>query len=188
MGYLVNGQFMNTLLKQHSHHEAQSRQIEALLLASISPLNAQTLKKTLSLSDDELQMALLILQERLKQGVLILNQTATGYRLQIRDEYSPLIRQIFPERTETLSQALLETLSIIAYKQPVTRLDIEQIRGVSVSSHLLRQLFDKGWIVEKGHKDTVGRPALLHTTPAFLDAFGLKTLDDLPTLPSLPNL
>ncbi|MDO4897019.1 MAG: SMC-Scp complex subunit ScpB [Moraxella sp.] len=179
---------MNEFLKQHDRHQHHSRQIEVLLHASLVPLDDKYLKKTLDLTDDELNTAIIMLQERLTQGVLRLNKTATGYRLQIRDEYSPLINGVFPERTETLSQALLETLSIIAYKQPVTRTDIEQIRGVSVSSHLLRQLFDKGWIMEKGHKDTIGRPALLYTTPAFLDAFGLVSLDELPPLPSLPNL
>ena len=119
------------------------------------------------IGSNELQDALAILQERLSYGVLTLNKTASGYRLQIKDSYSSLIQQVFPERLENLSQALLETLSIIAYQQPVTRSDIEQVRGVAVSSNILRQLFDKGWIVENGHKDTLGRPALLHTTQAF---------------------
>lgn len=179
---------MSLFLEQHDHHQNLSRQIEVLLYASLAPLGESALKKTLQINDDELKVALSILQERLTQGVLCLNKTALGYRLQIKSEYSFLIHEAFPERTETLSQALLETLSIIAYKQPVTRLDIEQIRGVSVSSGILRQLFDKGWIVEKGHKDTLGRPALLHTTPAFLDAFGLTCLEELPPLPNLPSL
>ena len=137
---------------------------------------------------NDITTALLLLEERLSGGVLELSQTASGYRLQIKAEYAPLIQQIFPERPETLSQAVLETLSIIAYKQPVTRLDIEQIRGVSVSSHILRQLFDKGWIVEKGYKDTLGRPALLHTTDEFLDAFGLCSLAELPPMPDINAL
>ena len=77
---------------------------------------------------------------------------------------------------------------MIAYKQPVTRSDIEYIRGVTLSSNILRQLFDKGWIIEKGYKETLGRPALLHTTPKFLDVFGLTHLDDLPPLPDLSTL
>lgn len=171
-----------------SSHEQLSRHIEVLLHASVTPLDERTLKNSLNISDDELMTALSCLRKRLSQGVLGLVKTATGYRLQIREEYSHLVAQIFPERTETLSQAVLETLAIIAYKQPVTRSDIEQIRGVAVSSNILRQLFDKGWITEKGHKDTIGRPALLHTTPAFLDAFGLMSLAELPKLPELPNL
>lgn len=176
------------LLESHATAEALSRYIEVLLHASETPLTDQDLKKHLSMSSDELQMALIILKERLSGSVLTLGKTASGYRLQIKDSYSRLIQQIFPERLEILSQALLETLSVIAYKQPVTRSDIEQVRGVTVSSNILRQLFDKGWIMEKGYKDTLGRPALLHTTPAFLDAFGLASLDELPPLPDLQSL
>ncbi|MDO4699574.1 MAG: SMC-Scp complex subunit ScpB [Moraxella sp.] len=169
-------------------YDVLSRHIEVLLHVSEKPLTHQELKKHLNVDDDTLNTALLLLQERLSHGVLQLNKTASGYRLQIKGEYGALIWQAFPERIENLSQALLETLSVIAYKQPVTRSDIEQVRGVTVSSNILRQLFDKGWIVEKGHKDTLGRPALLHTTPAFLDAFGLGSLADLPPLPDLQSL
>lgn len=178
----------NQLLKSHQIHDVLSRHIEVLLHVSERPLTHQELKKHLDIDDTTLNTTLLLLQERLSHGVLHLNKTASGYRLQIKDEYSSLIQQVFPQRLEYLSQALLETLSVIAYKQPVTRSDIEQVRGVGVSSNILRQLFDKGWIVEKGHKDTLGRPALLHTTPAFLDAFGLDSLDDLPPLPDLQSL
>ncbi len=169
----------------HETLTALSRYIEVLLHASESPLTADELKKHLMISQDDFDMALTLLENRLSDGVLSLTKTASGYRLQIKDTYSRIIHQVFPERQETLSQALLETLSIIAYKQPVTRSDIEHIRGVSVSSHILRQLFDKGWIVEKGHKNVLGRPALLHTTKTFLDAFGLHDLKDLPELPDL---
>lgn len=162
-----------------------SRHIEVLLHASETPLTAYTLKKHLSLSTEEFQQALALLQQRLDTGVLSLQQTASGYRLQIADHYSALIQQVFPQRRQRLSQALLETLSVIAYKQPVTRSDIEYVRGVSLSSTILRQLFDKGWIMEDGYKDTLGRPALLHTTPQFLDAFGLNSLEELPPMPDL---
>ena len=126
-----------------------------------------------------------MLESRLHAGVLTLAHTATGYRLQVQNQYSSLIQQVFTQQMERLSQALLETLSVIAYKQPVTRGDIEQVRGVTVSSNILRQLFDKGWIIEKGYRDTLGRPALLHTTPEFLQAFGLASLEELPPLPPL---
>ncbi len=175
----------NDLKNEHTTAVALSRYIEVLLHASESPLTADELKKHLMISQDEFEVALALLESRLSSSVLSLAKTASGYRLQIKDTYSRIIHQVFPERQETLSQALLETLSVIAYKQPVTRSDIEHIRGVSVSSHILRQLFDKGWIVEKGHKDVLGRPALLHTTKAFLDAFGLSTLEELPDLPDL---
>ncbi|MDX1787491.1 MAG: SMC-Scp complex subunit ScpB [Psychrobacter sp.] len=170
---------------QQRHLDEMSKHIEVLLHASEAPLTANVLKKQLSLNTNELARALEILQQRLDSGVLTLHETASGYRLQIADSYSPLIQRVFPQRQERLSQALLETLSVIAYKQPVTRGDIEHVRGVTLSSNILRQLFDKGWIEEKGYKETLGRPALLHTTPQFLDAFGLTNLDELPALPDM---
>ena len=165
--------------------EEISKHIEVLLHASEAPLTASILKKYLSLNTKELTQALALLQQRLDTGVLTLHETASGYRLQIADDYSALIQRVFPQRQERLSQALLETLSVIAYKQPVTRSDIEHVRGVTLSSNILRQLFDKGWIEEKGYKETLGRPALLHTTAQFLDAFGLTSLDELPPLPDM---
>lgn len=173
------------LLQHQQQHETISRHIEVLLHASEAPLTANALKKYLSLSNQELRLALELLQKRLNNGVLGLNETASGYRLQIADTYSALIQRVFPQCQERLSQALLETLSVIAYKQPVTRSDIEQVRGVTLSSNILRQLFDKGWIMENGYKDTLGRPALLHTTPQFLDAFGLSNLEQLPPMPDM---
>ena len=168
-----------------SNHETISIHIEVLLHASETPLTATAIKKHLSLSNKELQQALEHLEHRLTYGALSLTNTASGYRLQIADRYSSLIQQVFPQRQGRLSQALLETLSVIAYKQPVTRSDIEYVRGVTLSSNLLRQLFDKGWIIEEGYKDTLGRPALLHTTSQFLDAFGLSHLDELPPMPDM---
>ena len=174
--------------KQHQDLAEISKHIEVLLHASEAPLTANALQKYLSLSTKELAQALALLQQRLATGVLSLHETASGYRLQIADDYSALIQRIFPQRQERLSQALLETLSVIAYKQPVTRSDIEHVRGVTLSSNILRQLFDKGWIEEKGYKETLGRPALLHTTAQFLDAFGLTSLDELPPLPDMDSL
>ncbi|WP_227686718.1 SMC-Scp complex subunit ScpB [Psychrobacter fozii] len=165
--------------------ESISKDIEVLLHASEAPLTATVLKKHLALSTKELKQALALLQTRLDTGVLSLYETASGYRLQIADGYSALIQTVFPQRQERLSQALLETLSVIAYKQPVTRSDIEYVRGVTLSSNILRQLFDKGWVKEDGYKETLGRPALLHTTPQFLDAFGLSDLDELPPMPDM---
>ena len=177
-----------TVEAQHNSLEELSKRIEVLLHASEAPLTAHSLKKHLSLSTKELKQTLEVLQQRLDTGVLRLHETASGYRLQISDDYSSLIQRTFPQRQERLSQALLETLSVIAYKQPVTRSDIEHVRGVTLSSNILRQLFDKGWIVEKGFKDTLGRPALLHTTAQFLDAFGLSHLDELPPMPDMETI
>ena len=171
--------------KQNQDLEEISKHIEVLLHASEAPLTASILKKYLSLNTKELTQALALLQQRLDTGVLTLHETASGYRLQVADDYSALIQRVFPQRQERLSQALLETLSVIAYKQPVTRSDIEHVRGVTLSSNILRQLFDKGWIEEKGYKETLGRPALRQTTAQFLDAFGLTSLDELPPLPDM---
>lgn len=173
------------LIDEQQYLEEVSKHIEVLLHASEAPLTAHALKKHLSVSTEVLEDALSVLQERLDAGVLKVQETASGYRLQIADSYSPLIQRVFPQRQERLSQALLETLSVIAYKQPVTRSDIEHVRGVTLSSNILRQLFDKGWIMERGHKDTLGRPALLHTTSQFLDAFGLANLSELPPMPDM---
>ncbi len=179
---------MSDFNQKHQSNQRLSRQIEALLHASEMPLTQIQLCHLLAVKPSEIDTALILLQERLSHGALMVAQTASGYRLQISSEFSPLIAQAFPERKESLSQALLETLSIIAYKQPVTRADIEQVRGVTVSSNILRQLFDKGWIVERGYKDTLGRPALLHTTEDFLNAFGLTSLDELPPLPDINSV
>ena len=173
------------LTDEQQYLEEVSKHIEVLLHASEAPLTASDLKKHLLVSTQVLEDALSVLQKRLDAGVLKVQETASGYRLQIADSYSPLIQRVFPQRQERLSQALLETLSVIAYKQPVTRSDIEHVRGVTLSSNILRQLFDKGWIMEKGHKDTLGRPALLHTTSQFLDAFGLANLSELPPMPDM---
>ncbi len=176
---------MTSMVVEKDTLETTSRHIEVLLHASEASLTSDAIKKHLSLTNRELEQALEILQQRLILGVLSLVNTASGYRLQISDNYSALIQSVFPQRQQRLSQALLETLSVIAYKQPVTRSDIEYIRGVSLSSTILRQLFDKGWIIENGFRDTLGRPALLHTTAQFLDAFGLTHLDELPPMPDL---
>lgn len=179
---------MSDFNQKHQSNQKLSRQIEALLHASEMPLTQRQLCHLLAVKPSEIDTALILLQERLSHGALMVAQTAGGYRLQISSEFSPLIAQAFPERKESLSQALLETLSIIAYKQPVTRADIEQVRGVTVSKNILRRLFDKGRIVERGHKDTLGRPALLHTTENFLNAFGLTSLDELPPLPDINSV
>lgn len=184
----LSSAYLDHSRQQHqaaTNFESISLQIEVLLHASESPLTDADLKKHRSLSTKQLEQALGRLQQRLRAGVLSLQKTASGYRIQIDDSYSALIQQVFPQRQQRLSQALLQTLSMIAYKQPVTRSDIEYVRGVTLSSTILRQLFDKGWIVENGFKDTLGRPALLHTTAQFLDAFGLTDLSQLPPMPNL---
>ncbi|MCY4041386.1 MAG: SMC-Scp complex subunit ScpB [Gammaproteobacteria bacterium] len=109
-----------------------------------------------------------------------LKETAAGFRYVTRTDYAPFISSLKGQKPPTYSRATLETLAVIAWRQPVTRGDIEQIRGVRLSSSILRALLDRDWIRVSGHKETPGRPALYATTRAFLDNFGLKSLDDLP--------
>jgi len=108
--------------------------------------------------------------------------------LQIKSDYAPFISKLWAERPPRYSRALLETLSIIAYRQPVTRGEIEEIRGVAVSTNIIRTLLERQWIREVGHRDVPGRPALFATTKMFLDYFGLKTLTELPPLSELADL
>lgn len=163
----------------------QSKQLEAILFASESSMNRKRLCELLDWSVETFENACDMLKKRLETSALELTETASGYRMQIRSQHAGLIHKLWPDKESKLSQAMLETISIIAYKQPVTRADIEQIRGVSTSSAILRQLFDKGWIHEKGYRDLPGKPALIHTSQVFLDAFNLKSLKELPELPAL---
>ena len=115
-------------------------------------------------------------------------EVASGYRLQVKQAYMPWIGRLWDEKAPRYSRALLETLALIAYRQPITRGDIEDVRGVTVSSGIIRTLLDREWIRVVGYKDVPGRPALLATTPLFLDYFGLKSLEELPTLLAIRDL
>ena len=112
-----------------------------------------------------------------------IKEVASGFRLQIKNEYGDYLYPIWNDSSNRLSKALMETISIIAYKQPVTRGDIEDVRGVSVSSQMIRSLLDREWIKTVGYRDAPGRPALFETTKIFLNDLNLKTLNDLPPLP-----
>lgn len=130
----------------------------------------------------DLQLLLNELQQEWSQRGLELVPLASGWRLQSRAEMRPYLDRLYPEKPPRYARATLETLAIIAYRQPVTRGDIEDIRGVTVNSLTIKQLEDRGWIEVIGHRDTVGRPALLATTRQFLDDLGLASLDQLPLL------
>lgn len=165
--------------------------LEAAIFASETPVSMLMLRQLFeeSISTQQLSDWLTALATRHQAGALELARTASGFRFQVRANYAARLSVLWPERPIKLSQALLETLSVIAYRQPVTRGDIEQIRGVTVNSQILRALFERGWIAERGYREVAGRPALLVTTRQFLDAFGLTSLADLPPLSdTAPNL
>jgi segregation and condensation protein B len=128
------------------------------------------------------------LGEEYRARPLQLAETASGFRFQVRVELSPWIGRLFEEKPGRYSRAVLETLAIIAYRQPVTRGEIEDIRGVAVSTGVLRTLLDREWVHSVGHREVPGRPALYATTRRFLDYFGLKSLDELPTLKALGEM
>ena len=159
-------------------------QLEAIIFASETAVSLARLKEALQNKYSTTELRLLLQQlSVLQQGRSIeLIETAQGYRFQVRAKYRDIITQVWPERPTRLSPTLLETVAVIAYHHPVTRADIEQIRGVSNNSQILRSLFDWNWIKESGFKELPGRPALLVTTPQFLNAFGLLSLGQLPPL------
>lgn len=165
------------------HHEVLL-QLEAIIFASEAPVSIARLKEAFNNQYNKQQLRQLLQQLALLQHgrSIELIETAQGFRFQVRSKYRNIIAQIWPERPTKLSPSLLETLAVIAYHQPVTRADIEQIRGVSNNSQILRTLFDWNWIKEAGFRDLPGRPALLITTPQFLNAFGLASLGQLPPL------
>ncbi|MCP4127406.1 MAG: SMC-Scp complex subunit ScpB [Gammaproteobacteria bacterium] len=115
-------------------------------------------------------------------------ETGAGFRINVRSEYATWVSRLWEERPPRYSRAMLETLSLIAYRQPITRGEIEDVRGVSVSSSIIKTLMERSWIREVGHRDVPGRPALLATTKEFLNYFGLKTLNDLPTLAEIKDM
>ncbi len=158
--------------------------LEALLLASETPL---TTKRANTIFDSEpglkmIEICLAEIQLEWKDRGLDLVRTSLGWRFQTKGEYSDYIQKLHSERPAKHSRALLETLAIIAYRQPVTRADIEAVRGVSVSSQIVRNLEEKGWIESVGRKDVLGRPLLYATTKIFLADLGLQSLKELPVI------
>jgi segregation and condensation protein B len=167
------------------HNPAEAKRIlEAVLLASQEPLGVAELKR---LFDDEvsaetLRHLLAELREEWNGRAVELVSLASGWRFQTRAEFRPYVERLFPEKPPRYSRAVMETLAIIAYRQPVTRGDIEDIRGVTVSSQIIQTLENRGWIDAVGQRETPGRPALYATTRKFLDDLGLRTLEELPPL------
>ena len=139
-------------------------------------------------SRDDIRQGLSLLEQHVSERAVELTRVASGYRLQVRAEHSPWLAGLFAERAPRYSRALLETLALIAYRQPITRGEIEEVRGVAVSSNIVRTLLEREWIRTLGHREVPGRPTLYGTTRDFLDHFGLKSLDGLPALAELRDL
>jgi segregation and condensation protein B len=160
------------------------RLIEAALLASPEPLSLADLRRLFDeqVGADTLRRLLGELRDEWNGRAVELVNLASGWRFQTRPEFQPFAARLNPERAPRYSRAVMETLAIIAYRQPVTRGDIEDIRGVTVSAQILQTLENRGWIDTVGHRDTPGRPALYATTMAFLDDLGLRSLEELPAL------
>ena len=162
------------------------RVLETALLCAEAPLSITELRKLFpdTISPDDIRRLLSVLQLDWSDKGLELVGLASGWRFQSRPEMQKYLERLNPEKPPRYSRAVLETLAIIAWRQPVTRGDIEDIRGVTVSSQIVRTLEDRGWIEVLGHRDAPGRPALFGTTRQFLDDLGLRSLDDLPELES----
>ena len=158
--------------------------LEAALLCAQQPLQLRDMRALFDdvLSVDTIRQLLDEIAQSWQQKGVELVCIASGWRMQSKPEMQMWIEKLHPERTPRYTRATLETLAIIAYRQPVTRGDIEDIRGVTVNSNIIKQLEDRGWVEVIGHRETVGRPALLATTKLFLDDLGIASLDQLPEL------
>tara|TARA_Y100000817_G_scaffold76556_1_gene58896 strand:+ start:6002 stop:6595 length:594 start_codon:yes stop_codon:yes gene_type:complete len=163
--------------------------VEALLLSSGEPLSADRIHKIINSKESCTKADILEAIDSLKidyeNKEIEISRVASGYRIQAKSTINHFLNIIYAEKTPRYSRALMETLSIIAYKQPVTRGDIESIRGVSVSSSIMRTLTDRNWIKIVGYRDVPGKPAMFSTTNEFLDYFGLEKLSELPDLPDI---
>ncbi|WP_448506909.1 SMC-Scp complex subunit ScpB [Immundisolibacter sp.] len=167
------------------------RMIEAALLVAGEPLDVERLQRLLpagqAAARADIVRAIDQLTLECADRALELVQTASGYRYQVRAAHAAAVAPLLAERTPRYSRAVLETLAIIAYRQPVTRADIEDIRGVSLGSGMIKSLLDRGWVRVLGHREVPGRPTVFGTTRAFLDYFGLRSLGQLPALADLAN-
>jgi segregation and condensation protein B len=166
--------------------------LEAAIMVAGRPLTIANMQKLFDEGEEpeshEIKSALTAIQEKYKDNGIELKEVASGYQFQAKTESSHWLSRLWEERAPRYSRAFLETLALIAYRQPVTRAEIEEIRGVSASSHIVKTLQDREWVRILGYKDVPGKPALYGTTKAFLDYFNLKSLDELPTLAELKDL
>lgn len=167
--------------------------IEAVLLSAEKPLKLNQIEALFEGDDevparDEIRKVLANLADDYAERGFELVQVASGFRIQVKQDYAQWVGRLWEEKPARYSRALLETLALIAYRQPITRGEIEEVRGVSVSSNIIRTLKEREWIKVLGHKDVPGKPALYGTSKEFLDYFNLKSLDELPTLAEIKDL
>jgi segregation and condensation protein B len=167
--------------------------LEAALLASSGSLSFDKLvelftTKGVDADRSEIRSALAALGEDYAERAIELKETASGYRIQVKSSAREWLHPLFEERAPRYTRALLETLALVAYRQPITRAEIEEVRGVAVSSNIVRTLMERGWVKVVGFRDVPGKPSMLGTTREFLDYFGLKKLDDLPPLADIREL
>jgi len=170
--------------------------IEAAIMAANKPLSIEKIQALFDLdlqadevrpNKDKILFLIHKLQERYKGHGIELAQVSSGFRFQVRQEFAPWVGKMWDEKPQRYSRALLETLALVAYRQPITRGEIEDIRGVSVSSQIIRTLVDREWIRIIGHRDVPGKPAMYATTRQFLDYFSLQKLEDLPPLSDIKD-
>jgi len=166
--------------------------VEAALLAAGKPLSLERLRELFAEEEQPTRQVMEHVLSRLQAACegrgFELKKVASGYRLQVREAFMPWVARLFEEKPPRYSRALLETLALIAYRQPITRGEIEEIRGVTVSSNIIRTLLEREWVRVVGHRDVPGRPAMYATTRQFLDYFGLTSLDQLPPLSDVRDL
>jgi len=165
---------------------------EAALLAAGKPLSLDQLRELFTEEErparQVMEHVMMLLESACENRGFELKKVASGYRLQICEEYAPWVGRLFEERPQRYSRALLETLALLAYRRPITRGEIEDIRGVTVSSNIIRTLLEREWVRVVGHRDVPGRPAMYATTKQFLDYFNLSGLDQLPPLSEVRDL
>lgn len=168
------------------------RIIEGMLLAAGQPIAVERIQQLFHIDERPARASIVDALEQIKQECVDrgfeLVEVASGYRFQIRQELSPWISRLWEEKPQKYSRALLETLALIAYQQPITRGEIEQVRGVAVSSSIMKTLLEREWVRVVGHREVPGRPAIYATTHKFLDYFNLMSLDQLPTLAEIREL
>ena len=174
------------------NNEELKQILEAVLFAADEPLNMNRLMSLFPEENhpgrDAIKQAIAAIQNDYANSSLELKQVGSGYRFQVKQEYAQWSAKLWEERPARYSRATMETLALVAYRQPITRGEIEEVRGVSVSSQIIKSLMEREWIKIVGHRDVPGKPALYATTREFLDYFNLKSLDELPSLAELRDI